>query len=183
MSVDPGTYQANEAEAWRPFTPPAKAFYDLAIAKLAEKHRDLVDVIDGTAVAVGEMGTKTCGAAAWEQSFACASRNGRTLFLAPPFFRLCYYPETGVENAAFALMHEAFHLKHDLPVETFWTRERTAYKLSWPHKQDFGFFARPSTFWRDITEHTATFTALLPNPFGRAKGSVVTDAEWDWAHR
>jgi hypothetical protein len=183
VTADPTSYVANEATEWRPFTPPAKVFFERALAKLAERHRALVDVIDGTAVTMGEMGTKTCGVAAWESSFACASRFERTLFLAPTFFRLAYYPETGVENAAFALMHEALHLKHDLPVETFWTRERTAYKLSWPHKQDFGFWARPSTFWRDITEHTAQFTALLPNPFGRAKGSVVTDAEWEWAHR
>ena len=183
MTADPLAYQANEAEAWRPLTPPAQAFFAAAMGKLAERHRDLADVIDGTAATLGEMGRATCGANAYEMSFACADRFKRTLFLAPPFFRLVYYPESGVENAAFALMHEALHLKHDLPVETFWTRERTAYKLSWPHKQDFGFWAHPSTFWRDITEHTATFTALLPNPFGRAKGSVVTDAEWDWAHR
>ncbi len=181
--ADAAAYQPNPNPQWRPFTPPALAFYQAAMAKLSEKHREFADVIQGTATQIGEMGTQTCGQKAYEESFACASRDGRTLFLAPPFFRLCYYPATGVENAAFALLHEALHLAHDLPLETFWTRERTAYKKAWPLKTDFGFFQRPSSFWRDITEHTTIFTAVLPNPFGRAKGSVVTDAEWDWAHQ
>jgi hypothetical protein len=178
-------YVANPGPDWRPFTPAAKEFFERAMTKLGERHADLVAVIEGTATTLGEMGTGTCGTTAYESSFACADRFKRTLFLAPPFFRLVYYPESGVENAAFALMHEAYHLKHDLPVETFWTRERTAYKKSWPHKTDFGFFARPSTFWRDITEHTALFTAWIVNPFpgGRHKGSVVSADEWDWAHR
>jgi hypothetical protein len=178
-------YAANESPEWRPFTEPAKAFFALAMAKLGERHADLVNTIDGTATTIGEMGTTTCGQAAYDSSFACASRFKRTLFLSPTFFRLSYYPETGVENAAFALMHEAYHLRHDLPVETFWTRERTAYRNSWAHKSDFGFFARGSTFWRDITEHTDLFTCWLPNPLPgrRHVGSLVTQDEWDWARR
>src|SRR5687767_1532411 len=108
--ADPTSYQAHTGEDWRPLSPPALAFYQAALAKLAERHREFVDVIQGTATTLGEMGTRTCGQTAYDESFACANRFKRTLFLAPPFFRLCYYPASGVENAAYALLHEALHL-------------------------------------------------------------------------
>ena len=175
-------YEPNTGVAFRPLQGVAKAFYEQALAHLATRHNDRVMVLRRAMIA--EAGTGTCGRTAYEEAFACAVAHKTHLYLSPPFFRLSFYPQTGVENAAFALMHESFHLELDGRLEPAWIREARAYSRSWPHKADFGFFARHSTYWRDITQFTDYYTAKIPNVLGgRSFYSVVDDQEWAWAIR